>query len=213
MPHNRTRTPATRVRLAVEGSRSFVTGSGTLTPSLELGVRHDGGDAETGTGVEVGAGLRYTDGPVTVEGSVRTLVAHQEAGYEEWGASGAVRIDPGPSGTGLSLTVAPVWGAASGGPERLWSLADARRLAPQDGFEAGRRLETEVGYGLALEGAPGVVTPYVGLSLSDGTGRAWRGGARWKVAPGAAVSLEGTRQESYSGAPEHGVMLRGSLSW
>ena len=76
----------TRVRLTVEGSRGFAAGSGTLTPSLELGVRHDGGDAETGSGVEAGAGLRYTDGPVTVEGSVRTLLAHQEAGYEEWGA-------------------------------------------------------------------------------------------------------------------------------
>ena len=30
----------------------------TFTPSAEVGLRHDGGDAETGSGVEVGAGLR-----------------------------------------------------------------------------------------------------------------------------------------------------------
>ena len=202
----------TRVRLAVEGSRSFATGSGTLTPSLELGVRHDGGDAETGTGIEARAGLRYTDGPVSVEGAVRTLVAHQEAGYEEWGASGAIRIDPGPSGEGLSLTVAPVWGTASGGTERLWSLADARGLAPQGDFEAGRRLEAEVGCGLELGRAPGVLTPYASLGWND-AGRAWRTGARWRVAPGAALSLEGTREEAHEGAAEHGVMLRGSLRW
>ena len=41
---------ASRVRLALEGSRAFDMGVGTLTPGLELGVRHDGGDAETGTG-------------------------------------------------------------------------------------------------------------------------------------------------------------------
>ena len=36
----------TRMRLLVEGSRSFETGGGALTPSLELGLRHDGGDRE-----------------------------------------------------------------------------------------------------------------------------------------------------------------------
>ncbi len=201
-----------RVRLTVEGARSFATGSGVLTPSLELGVRHDGGDAETGTGLEVGAGLRYSGGGVTIEGSVRTLVAHQEAGYEEWGASGAIRIDPGSSGEGLSLTLAPVWGAASGGTERLWSPADAQDLAPQGDFEAGRRLEAEVGYGLDLGRAPGVLTPYAGLGWSDG-GRVWRTGARWQVAPGTAVSLEGTREEAHEGTAEHGLLLRSSLSW
>ena len=49
---------ASRVRLALEGSRAFGTeGGGVLTPGLELGLRHDGGDAETGTGVELGGRL------------------------------------------------------------------------------------------------------------------------------------------------------------
>ena len=44
------------------GSRSFATGGGgVLTPGLELGLRHDGGDAETGTGVELGGCLVYAD--------------------------------------------------------------------------------------------------------------------------------------------------------
>ena len=46
----------TRLRLIVEGERSFEVASGaTFTPSAQLGVRHDGGDAETGTGVLVAA--------------------------------------------------------------------------------------------------------------------------------------------------------------
>ena len=49
----------TRLRLIVEGERAYAVGEGaTFTPSAEIGVRHDGADAETGTGVEVGAGLR-----------------------------------------------------------------------------------------------------------------------------------------------------------
>ena len=113
-----------RLRFALEGSRAFAAGPGaTLTPALELGLRLDGGDAETGPGVEAGFGLRYVapDQGLTVEGRVRGLLTHSDSGYEEWGASGSVRLDPGVSGRGLSLTLAPVWGAASGGVERLWA--------------------------------------------------------------------------------------------
>ena len=158
-------------------------------------MRHDGGDAETGTGIEAGAGLRYAGEGFSVEGSVRTLIAHEETGYEEWGAAGTVRIDPGESGRGLSLTVAPTWGAASSGVDRLWSLADTRGLSPDGEFEAGRRLETELGYGLGGPDGLGTVTPYAGLALSDTGERTWRLGARWRVAPSISLNLEGTRGE------------------
>ena len=206
---------ASRVRLLVEGSRSFETGSGALTPSLEVGVRHDGGDAETGTGIEAGASLRYAGEGFSIEGSVRTLVAHEATGYEEWGASGAVRIDPGASGRGLSLSIVPSWGAASGGADRLWSLSEPGSLGPGDDVEAGRRLETELGYGFGLARAPGVLTPYVGLSVGDGDGRAWRTGARWAIAPQATLALEATRAETGNedGASAQAVMLRGELRW
>ncbi len=205
----------TRLRLLVEGSRRFEAGSGTLTPSLELGVRHDGGDAETGTGIEAGAGVRYAREGFSVEGSVRMLAAHEASGYEEWGASGAVRIDPGASGRGLSLTLRPTWGAASSGVARLWSHADAGGLAPEGGFGAERRLEAELGYGVGLGGnAPGVLTPYAGLSLSDGVERSWRGGARWGITSGAALALEAVRTgAARDGGAEHAVTLRGSVRW
>ena len=207
-------TDTSRVRLILDGSRSFEMGGGTLTPSLELGLRHDGGDAETGTGVEVGAGIRYAQGGVTVEGAVRTLVAHEEAGYEEWGASGSVRIDPGASGRGLAFSVAPTWGNASSGAASLWSAHDASALAPDGEFEAGRRLEVEAGYGLGVPRALGTMTPYLGLSLADGSERSWRAGARWQVAPGFSVSLESTRREpANDDAPEHGLTLRGAFRW
>ena len=43
------------MRLALEGSRAFDTGSGVLKPGLELGLRHDGGEAP---GLEAGSYLR-----------------------------------------------------------------------------------------------------------------------------------------------------------
>ena len=57
-----TKADASRLRLILESSWSLETGGGgLLTPGLDLGLRHDGGDAETGTGVELGGSLRYAD--------------------------------------------------------------------------------------------------------------------------------------------------------
>ena len=51
-----------RVRALLEGSRTFTLGENrALEPTLEFGLRHDSGDSETGSGVELGAGIRYTD--------------------------------------------------------------------------------------------------------------------------------------------------------
>ena len=202
----------------LEGSRGFPLGEGAvLTPGLEVGLRHDGGDAETGTGIEVGGRIRYTDAGsgLTVEANARTLIAHEDSGYEEWGAGGSVRLDPGASGRGLSLTLAPVWGTPSGGVERLWSARDAAGLAPDEGVEATRRLDAELGYGLGVSGGLGLLTPYGGLSLADGGGRVWRLGTRWNVAPDVTLGLEGTRDEEANGnePPRYGLMLRGAVRW
>ncbi|MCY4004177.1 MAG: hypothetical protein OXF33_10780 [Rhodospirillales bacterium] len=215
---------ASRVRLALEGSRAFgMEGGGTLTPGLEVGLRHDGGDAETGTGVELGGRVTYTDPEtgLSVEARVRTLVAHEDSDYREWGASGAVRLAPGERGRGLSFSLSPTWGAASSGMERLWSARDARGLAPGHEFEAGQRLEGELGYGLGLFGDRFTGTPNVGFGFSD-TARDYRIGWRLTSAvrgdPGFEVNLDATRRESAndngpaSGA-EHGVMLRGAIRW
>ena len=125
-------------------------------------MRHDGGDAETGTGIEVGAGLRYTIGAVTIEAQARTLVAHEESGYEEWGASGAIAVTPDASGRGLTLSIAPVWGQTGSAAQRLWSAHDASALGNDSEFEPDSRLEIDAGYGFGLTHGRGVLTPYAG---------------------------------------------------
>ena len=172
-----------RLRVMLEGSRAFaLEGGGALTPSLEVGLRHDGGDAETGTGIEVGGGVSYTDPAtgITVDAKARGLVAHEDEDYSEWGASGSVRIEPGASGRGLSLTLAPSWGADTGGAERLWSAGDARGLAPEGTVDPGRRLEAELGYGFAVFDGRGVATPHAGWSRT-GESEAFRLGQRLKL--------------------------------
>ena len=112
-----------RLRLALEGSREVKLGGGSvLTPSLEVGLRFDAGDAETGSGVELGGGLGWTNAKgLSVEVRARGLLAHEERDYEEWGVSASLGLSPGGDGRGLSMRVGSAWGAASGGTERLWS--------------------------------------------------------------------------------------------
>ena len=46
----------TRRGLILQGERVFEAGNGATSPSAAVGLRRDGGDAETGTGVEIGGG-------------------------------------------------------------------------------------------------------------------------------------------------------------
>ena len=197
-----------RLRLALEGSHAWTFASeATLAPSLELGVRHDGGDGETGTGLELGGGVRWSDPALglTLEGSGRAFL--RRGGYREWGGGGLVRLDPGASGRGLSLTLAPAIGATSSGMARLWAEGGAKLPANADVPRL--RLEAEVGYGLWAFGVRGVSTPYAGLSLAGDGGRTWRAGVRHVVGPAFDASLETTLRESVNDedAPGHGVAL------
>ena len=70
-----------RQRLMVESAHGRELASGaTLTPSLEVGVRNDTGDGETGTGVQVGGALCHENpaSRLRVEGRVRSLVSHSD---------------------------------------------------------------------------------------------------------------------------------------
>ena len=212
---------SSRVRAMLDGSRTFsLAGGATLAPSLELGVRHDGGDAETGTGLELGAGLGYADPSRGLDMALRVhgLAVHAEDGYDEWGVSGQLRLVPGGAGRGLSASLTPSFGVDPGGTERLWALPDAQSLAANGEATPSSRLDTEVGYGLAVFGGGFTGMPNVGLGLSD-TARDWRLG--WRLTPAAAsggtgfeLSLDATRRESAAdGDTEHGVMLRARTSW
>ena len=212
-----------RQRLMVEGAHGReLTSGATLTPSLEVGVRNDTGDGETGTGVEVGGALRYENpaSRLTVEGRVRTLVSHS-GDTGETGVSGLVRIAPNASGHGLVLAVEPSWGRTASSVQQLWDSGIGAGTAGSNQAS----LNGEVGYGMptspwgvglrdAHQSLGGVVTPYAGLGLSGNSSRSWRMGGRWQVADDRSVSLEGTRHEAAKDdGPEHGLMLRGAVRW
>ena len=208
----------TRLRLLVEGSRVFKLWDGSLRVSAEAGLRHDGGDADTGVGLEFGGGVRYAGPGYTLSGSANGLMVHGERGFKEWGATGSIRIDPGALGRGLSFTVAPTWGAAQGsapgGMERLQSHRETPGAGPERGFKPEGLLEAEIGYGLRGPHGAGLLTPHAGLSLSGRGTRRWRAGARWRVVPQTTLGFEGSREETRSrDEADHTIMFRASSRW
>ena len=139
---------------------------------------------------------------------------HEESGYEEWGASGSIRIDPGASGRGLSLTLTPTWGVPASGVEQLFGLEHTRGLVEDRKFEAEGRLDAELGYGIGVRGTRGVVTPYTDLSLTQGAGRTVRAGTRWTVAPGAVLGIESSHQGGANGTEgTKSIQFRTEISW
>ena len=203
---------ARKVRLGLEGSHAHkLAAGGTLTPAIELGVRNDAGDGETGTGVELGGSLRYQDPEtgLTVQGHGRALLTHS-GNYEEWGFGGLIRLDPGADDRGLSLSLVPAWGETQSGAQRLWNDGVTDRAANDN--EAQGRLQAELGYGFGVFGGAGVLTPYSGLSLAGEGARRYTLGGRLEIGPSLNLSLEAARRETaHDDAPEHGIMLRGQL--
>ena len=170
----------TRLRLALEGSWETSLGTdSSLRPTFEVGMRHDGGDAETGFGLEFGGGLALTD-PVlglSAEISGHSLLTHEENTFRDHGVSGSLRYDPQPySDLGLALSVSPSWGAGQRGVESMWETAPGAgaALGSFDNFggtdSPDGRLDAEIGYGLLALGDRATGTPWVRVGLADGAG-------------------------------------------
>ena len=196
-----TEADVSRLRFALDGSWRFaLDGGAALTPSLELGERHDGGDAETGFGVDVGGGLKFAAPRrgLAFDVTVRTLVTHEESGFRERGLAVALTFDPLPSSDrGLSLSLRQTLGAAStGGADALLGRETMARLGANDNSGA-RRLELTAGYGIAMFGGRFTGTPEIGVGFSDG-GRndrlGWRIGRRNLVRARAGGEAARARQ-------------------
>ncbi len=227
------RATVTRLRAGVEGERPFsLGGDATLTPSLEIGVRRDGGDAETGFGIDVSGGIAWASPrhglQVALQG--RGLLTHAAEGFRERGVSGSLAWDPAPAtaqGPALTLTQT-VGDPASGGADALLAQGTLAGLAAlpgsgPDGDDDGlrqRRLEARFGYGFAAVGGRFASVPEVGLGLSD-AGReyilGWRlTGDEASGGPSALqLTTEARRLEPAAGnAPaEHRIGARLSARW
>ena len=207
----------TRLRVGLEGSYHLALEDGaSLVPKLEVGARHDGGDAETGFGVELGGGVKWTAPGMglILDVSGRTLLAHGDDDLKDRGFSAALAYDPAPAtGRGASLSLRQDFGGrATGGLDALFQPAALEDRT--GGGEATSRWALEAAYGLPVFGGRWTGSPHVGLGLATGT-RDWSLG--WRLAPEAAnapdlsFGVKATRRESDTQAAEHTFGIEASV--
>ena len=203
----------TRLRLGLEGSRPFRLGGGSvLTPAMEIALRRDGGDAETGFGAEIGAGLAWSDPQrgLGAELRGRGLLAHEAKGFRLAGLAASVSWEPVAGGRGPRLSLTQTSGVpgrdAFDAPDGTGPIADDRD----------RRLEARFGYGLPAFGGRFTATPEIAVGISA-AGRDYVLGW-WLVGGGGApdgsaleLAVEARRRETASarnGSPEHALGVR-----
>lgn len=207
---------ASRVRFLLEGATRLQAGaSGLFAPTIEVGVRRDGGDAETGTGVEVGGGLKYTNEAygLGIEATARMLVSHQDTAFSEWGAGGALIFQPGGPDQGLSLRMGTSWGASAGSAGDLWSSRAAGGASRgRRAGDPGGRFTAHLHYAVSPFGAGLSMAPYAEVGLARG-GRARTSlvGWRFDVLESLRLSLETDLAPNHSAEASGGLRLRGSL--
>ncbi len=200
---NRSDLGVRRIRAGVEGSLRFGPG---LQPYMEAALRQDGGDAETGVGIELGGGVRWSTSRLRAELGGRTLMLHTDEGMREWGLMGAIEYGS-PGGLGPSMRVRPLWGNVYGG--NLW------RETPLHSMGQGRtdqRVEMELGYGTPIKKSLG--RSIVGMTM-DPRGRAYRIGYNLHMKKGLQFSVATTARTIEANEPllSYGISARMDLKW
>ncbi len=211
------RSAVTRLRVGLEGAWTARLGdSGSLTPKLELGARHDGGDAETGFGADLGGGISWSAPKrgISLDVAGRTLVAHEDEGARDWGVSAAFAYRANPdSEKGLALELGrELGGQSAGGLAALFAPGPRGRRFGADG--AGR-WTSELSYGFPAFGGRFMATPRVNYGLS-GTAREYSLG--WGIAPtrhGPDLSIDilSTWRDNGREAPAPGARIEIKARW
>ena len=226
-----------RARLSAEFTNTIALDNGARTERIvELGARHDDGDGTTGSGAELGFGLRHVDAHgLSVEGKVRALLGHSDT--NEWGISGTIKQSAGADGQGFSFAISPGYGDQASDLQQLWD--DGLRNATNDtSTDATRdytaRLDARIGYGITGINAPnwlgrgfgsgfggtasggsasgsggtGLLTPYTALTLSDDSNR-YRLGLQWKLGNHLDLDLVGEHQDATDA--DNKILLKGEI--
>ena len=204
-------TEAYQQRVSLEVSHTcIICENRYVIPTLEIGVRNDAGDGETGNGLEIGGEVEYRaiDLGLRVSVNGRWLAVHSGE-LEEWGLGGSVRFEPGArggEGQGFWMSITPEWGETSSRARELWDakIEDVERASQ----EREARLGAEAGYGLSIGKA--LLTPSAGVSLTNQGYRSYRVGSGVIVGQ-FSLTLEGERRSTWSSSEEESVRLEGSL--
>ncbi len=192
-----------RIRAGLEASVPIREG---IRPYIEANVRQDGGSAETGTGLELGGGVRFTSPAWRLQAEVRTqgLVMHTADGFTEWGISGSLQL--GNRSEGLMMRLYPSWGRSHGmSMYRQQTILDAVPIGA-DMY----RTEIELGYGIPWK--DGSARPLGGITRLP-QGIMYRLGGELRPWERLSFSVFGFAHGNKTTPEDIGVNLQGALRY
>ena len=199
-------------RLGLDLGYTVTTGGGTLIePFGAVHGRQDGGDGQTGSGLEVAGGLRVAHGSLRLEGVGRMLALHSAESYQERGAAVTVSVGEGARRPGLTVSLSPRWGASATASEALWQEHVYRARATGTAGD-GRAVDARAAYGLRLP-AGQLLTPFWVYGQSE-FHRRLAVGVEWSSLEALGVELAGERTSRPDlGGDDYRVSVLGSIGF
>ena len=180
---------------------------------VEIGVRNDGGDGDTGASMETAMGYKqHSHLATTIEFVIHGLVGRED--YNEWGAFGQFRMAAGFDGQGLALRMRPSYGESQGEFGRVWDDELVDKLTGDDDADAYQwRNESRLSYG--IQSARGLIAPF-GEIISAGDD-IYRLGVDWSPrnlwTRQIDLNLTGEHHRNQAGANERRVLLQGEVKF
>ncbi len=207
----------TRLRFGLEGGYHMaMADGGSFVPKLQIGARHDGGDAETGFGIELGGGLSWQSPALGLQFELegRTLVSHDDEDFENRGFAVSLAYDENAkSERGASFALRQHIGAPSSGG--LDALFASEPLSKRSGNDAQRRVTLEGAYGLPALGGHYTASPYGQMSFGE-TSRDYTIGWRWTPVNDAqdlSFGFKAVRSESLNAETENRFGFEAVARW
>ena len=183
-----------RLRLGLEAAWE----GESATPFVEVSGRFDGGDGQTGGGLELAGGIRIlnSESGFGLEAKGRVLAMHTGEGYSESGIGVTASFEPGAAGRGITFRLSPRWGGSADSTDLFWDEVGNVRDASQYAYGLDRAqtwgVDAALGYGFGLRSMPGVVTPFGQMDVTGDQDQRLRVGVRYGLMQGL---LGGTQVE------------------
>ena len=160
---NETNLSAQHHRVAVDGSHKidFARGA-SITPTLSLGLLHDGKDQNTLRGVEFNNGVSYSD-PIGLElaGNAR-MIFEQTSQARLWNLNGSIYYDFGNDQLGTMFKISGTYAQT---PSNYSELLNMSIIDNGSSGSMENSVNTELQYGLSICGTTCLVTPYAGYDF------------------------------------------------
>ncbi len=180
---------------------------------VEIGLRHDDGDGDTGAAMETALGWNYLGDRTTLEAGAHGLFGRKN--YNEWGAYGNFRVSGGGDGQGFALRIRPSYGEEVGEFGRVWNAESFDDIDADDSVDNANyawRTESRLSYG--IQSAGGLVVPFFdAVTANSASDDIYRLGVDWSPHRYFDLNLTGERRLNNDDADEQRIFVQGAVKF